>query len=53
MLDIYTFKQISKLTPPDVETITEILEIPPGRIEQDNWVSQARELAKKQASGIV
>jgi len=53
MLDIYTFEQISKLTPPDVETITEILEISPGRIEQDNWVDQARELAKKQASGIV
>jgi len=49
MLDIYTFKQISNLTPADVETITEILEISPGRIEQDNWVNQARELAKKQA----
>ena len=53
LLDIYTFEQISKLTPPDVETITEILEISPGRIEQDNWVNQARKLAKKQASGIV
>jgi predicted flap endonuclease-1-like 5' DNA nuclease len=48
MLDIYTFKQISKLTPADVETITEILEISPGRIDRDNWVSQAQELAKKQ-----
>jgi predicted flap endonuclease-1-like 5' DNA nuclease len=46
MLDIYTFEQISKLTPADVETITEILEISPGRIVRDNWVSQARELAK-------
>jgi predicted flap endonuclease-1-like 5' DNA nuclease len=52
ILDIYTFEQISKLTPPDVETITEILEISPGRIEQDNWVNQARELAKKKASGV-
>jgi len=48
MLDIYTFEQISKLTPADVETITEILEISPGRIDRDNWVSQARGLAKKQ-----
>ncbi len=48
MLDIYTFEQISKLTPADVETITEILEISPGRIERDNWVTQAGELAKKQ-----
>jgi predicted flap endonuclease-1-like 5' DNA nuclease len=47
LLDIYTFDQISKLTPEDVETITEILEISPGRIERDNWVSQARELATK------
>jgi len=48
MLDIYTFEQISKLTPADIETITEILEISPGRIDRDNWVSQARGLAKKQ-----
>jgi predicted flap endonuclease-1-like 5' DNA nuclease len=47
MLDIYTFEQISKLTPTDVETITEILEISPGRIDRDNWVRQARGLAKK------
>jgi hypothetical protein len=48
LLGIYTFDQISKLTHKDIETITEVLEIIPGRIEQDNWVSQARELAKKQ-----
>lgn len=48
MLGIYTFDQISKLTHTDIETITEVLEIIPGRIGQDNWVGQARELAKKQ-----
>ena len=46
-LDIYTFSQISKLTHADIETITEVLELIPGRIEKDNWVGQARELAKK------
>jgi predicted flap endonuclease-1-like 5' DNA nuclease len=46
-LGIYTFDQISKLTHTDIETITEVLEIIPGRIEQDNWVGQATELAKK------
>jgi predicted flap endonuclease-1-like 5' DNA nuclease len=46
ILDIYTFEQISKLTPTDVETITEILEIPSGRIDQDDWVGQARKLVK-------
>jgi predicted flap endonuclease-1-like 5' DNA nuclease len=45
-LGIYTFSQISRLTHTDIETITEVLEIIPGRIEQDNWVGQARELAK-------
>ncbi len=46
-LGIYTFSQISKLTHADIETITEVLELIPGRIEQDNWVGQARELVKK------
>lgn len=45
-LGIYTFEQISKLTHKDIETITEVLEIIPGRIEKDNWVGQARKLAK-------
>ncbi len=45
-LGIYTFSQISRLTHTDIETITEVLELIPGRIEQDNWVGQARELAK-------
>jgi len=48
LLGIYTFDQISKLTHADIVTITEVLEIIPGRIEEDNWVGQARELAKKQ-----
>jgi|GEM_PF-596477 predicted flap endonuclease-1-like 5' DNA nuclease len=45
-LGIYTFSQISKLTHADIETITEVLEIIPGRIEQDHWVDQARKLVK-------
>jgi predicted flap endonuclease-1-like 5' DNA nuclease len=53
MLDIYTFEQISKLTPADIETVTEILEISPGRIDRDNWVSQAQELAKKQLNQVM
>jgi len=47
-LGIYTFSQISKLTHTDIETITEVLELIPGRIEQDKWVEQARELAKNE-----
>lgn len=46
MLDIYTFVQVSKFTAEDIETISEILEISPERIERKNWVGQARILAK-------
>jgi predicted flap endonuclease-1-like 5' DNA nuclease len=48
LLGIYTFDQISKLTKTDIDTITDVLEIIPGRIEQDNWVGQARQLAKQE-----
>lgn len=51
-LDLYTFEQISKLTAADIETITGILEISPDRIDRDNWVSQARVLAKKQLNQV-
>jgi len=47
-LGIYTFSQISKLTHTDIETITEVLELIPGRIEQDKWVEQAHELVKNE-----
>ena len=46
-LGIYTFEQISKFTKQDIETITDIIEFFPGRIERDNWVSQAKALIKK------
>lgn len=48
LLDIFTYEQISKLTPKDVEIITEILEIPENRIEKENWIGQADELVKYQ-----
>jgi len=46
-LGIYTFKQISKFTEVDVDTVTDIIEFFPGRIDRDRWVGQARELAKQ------
>lgn len=46
MLDIYTFEQISNFTPSDVETISEILEISPERMDINNWVTQAHRLTK-------
>jgi predicted flap endonuclease-1-like 5' DNA nuclease len=47
LMDIFTFEQISKLTAEDVKTITEILEISPNRINDDNWIGQAKEMMKK------
>lgn len=52
MLGIYTFDQVSKLTLKDTETITGVLEIPPGCIERDNWVDQARKLSKKHLMAV-
>ncbi|MBI9069199.1 MAG: hypothetical protein JEZ09_18020 [Salinivirgaceae bacterium] len=45
-LEIYTFVQISNLTSEDIIIISDILEISPDRINQDNWVEQALELTK-------
>jgi len=49
LLDIFTFEQISKFSTDDVRTITEILEISPSRIHEDNWIGQAKELLKNKA----
>ena len=48
--DIFTFRQISKFTPQDIETINDAIEYFSGRIERDEWIDQARGLAKKQIS---
>ncbi len=53
MLDIYTYTQVSKLTPIDIETITDILGLSIGRIEREKWVNQAKELAKSKLEHVV
>ena len=47
-IDIFTFKQISKLTSGDIETINDIIEYFAGRIERDEWVAQAKELIQEE-----
>ena len=47
-LNIYTFRQISKFTARDIETIDDAILYFSGRIERDEWVEQARELADSQ-----
>ncbi len=41
-IGLYTFAQIARLTPEDVNTVNDIIEFFPGRIERDNWVGQAQ-----------
>ncbi|MFD2934433.1 hypothetical protein [Spirosoma flavum] len=47
VIGIYTFRQIANFTSEDIEQVNDIIEFFPGRIERDNWVGQAAELAKK------
>ena len=46
-IGIYTFDQISKFTKDDIDTVTELIQFFPGRIERDNWTDQARKLKNK------
>lgn len=46
-IGIYKFQQIANFNQEDIEKVNDIIEFFPGRIERDNWVGQATELAKK------
>ena len=43
-LGIYTFEQISKMTPELEEQVNEAIEFFPGRVKRDDWVNQAKDL---------
>ena len=45
-LGIFTLAQIARFHADDLTTLTDILEIPAGQIEGDEWVGQAKKLAK-------
>lgn len=45
-IGIYTFDQISKFSPEDIQTVTELISFFPGRIERDDWKGQAAVLKK-------
>lgn len=45
-IGIYTFKQISRFTDHDIETVTKLIEFFPGRIKRDDWKKQATTLSK-------
>ena len=46
-IGIYTFEQISKLTPDTIKMVEEVTKYFPGKIERENWISQANELMSK------
>jgi len=46
-IGIYTFDQISKFTKEDIDTVTDLIQFFPGRIERDNWKDQANKLNNK------
>ncbi len=46
-IGIYTFDQISKFDKEDIDTVTELIQFFPGRIERDNWKAQAEKLKNK------
>jgi len=43
---VYYFRQIAAWTKKDIKMVDEIIDSFPGRIERDEWVKQAKELAK-------
>lgn len=51
-LDIFTFRQISRFTAHDIETINNAIVYFYGRIERDQWVEQAAELVNREEKRI-
>ena len=45
-LDIYSFQQVSELTPDMIERITKSIKFFPDRIGRDNWIGQAAALMR-------
>lgn len=46
-IGIFTFEQVSKMTPETIKAIEEITQYFPGRIERDDWIGQALKLMNK------
>jgi predicted flap endonuclease-1-like 5' DNA nuclease len=46
-MDITSFRQVARFTAEDVAIVNDALEVFPGRIERDDWMSSARELHRE------
>jgi len=47
-IGIYTYEQIASLTHEQADKITEAIEFFPGRIQRDDWISQAHRLGNEE-----
>jgi predicted flap endonuclease-1-like 5' DNA nuclease len=46
-MGITSFRQVARFTAEDVAVVNDALEVFPGRIERDDWMSSARELHRE------
>ncbi len=46
-LGIFTFEQVAKLTPDTIKAIEELTKYFPGKIEREDWMSQAKNLMEE------
>jgi len=46
-MGITSYRQVARFTPTDVAIVNDALEVFPGRIERDDWMSSARELHRE------
>ena len=50
-LGIFSFKQISKMTPEMEDAVNDAIEFFPGRVRRDEWAKQAKTLSEGEGSG--
>ena len=50
-LGIFSFKQISKMTPEMEDEVNDAIEFFPGRVRRDEWAKQAKTLSEGEGSG--
>ncbi len=46
-MGITSYRQVARFTPTEVKIVNDALEVFPGRIERDDWMSSARELHRE------
>ena len=51
-LGIYTFEQVSNMTPKIEEEVNKAIEFFPGRVKRDEWAKQAKELKQGLREGL-